>query len=354
MSRGMSLLRSAEITIEGGRGRRTGIVRVVGISVALGALLVLTTLPVVTSAVGLELHAVAATSDPTCFTGGHPRDPGYDPVTHEVYVPNEGSPGLPNITVYSQTCQLVGTISLPSNSIPWQAAFDPSNNYMFVTDYGLNEVYVISGTTIVHTITGLDGPEGVTFDYGLVSMDVVSSGGDNVSAWTGAGEFDTSFATGSDPSGILYDPGCACEFVTNSGSDSVTVIETATNTFRTVSLTVGKSPEGIGYDPNDGGVYVANAGSNNVSVLNTVGGTVGVYGSIAGFNQPAAVAWDQASAYIYVANEANGKVVVVSGDSIVKKYSTASDSHAIGLAYDEFNDDMYVTGFNTNLLYVLS
>ncbi len=311
--------------------------------------------PAATSAVRTMRYAVPAGAVPICFTGDTPRDPGYDPVTHEMYVPNEGYPGepdgAPNITVLNETCHRVGTISLPSGAIPIQAAFNPSANYMYVTDYGLNQVYVISGTKIVATMTGFDEPMGITFDEFWDGMAIVNSGSERVDIVYGTINAGVLFYTGSDPYGIAYDPTCVCDLVTNTGSDSVTVYEDAIET--TFSTPVGNSPRGIAFDINNGLDYVANSGSNNVSIL--AEGTS--FLTVSGFDGPYGVAWDQATLSIWVTNDGNGKVFELggsSGNSILKKVSTASGSHALGLAYDGFNDDMYVTGFDTNVVYVIS
>lgn len=318
-----------------------------GIAVAIVALLVLTTQSAATTAVRLERYAMLTPSDATCFTGSAPRTPGYDPVSHRIYVPNQEG----NISVFNETCHLVGTITPPSGALPIQAAFDPANNYVYVTDYALNQVYAISGTRIVATITGFDAPKGITFDEFIPGMVVVNSGNDQVDVLVGTENFGEFFFTGTDPFEVVFDPLCVCDLVTNTGSDNVTVHVDFTGT--TFSTAVGKSPRGMAYDPGRGLDYVANSGSNTVSVLRA-----GILSNtISGFDGPYGVAWDQSTLTIWVTNTANGKVYEIggsSGISIVKKLSTASDSDPLGLAYDEFDNDMYVTGFNTNVVYVLT
>jgi len=335
--------------ISGQKGRRARIATILGISVAVGALLVLALVPSVGSALRPQDQGVTApAAATTCANVANPTIPGYDPVTHEIYVPNSGSS---SITVYNETCNLVGTIDLPANSIPWQAAFDPSENYMYVTDYGLNVVYEISGTKIVHKVTGFDSPLGITYDPYWAEMLVVNSGKDEVD-FIDANTLIVDFSTGSNPNQIVYDPLPGCDIVTNSGSNNVTIYNDQTAVWGSVA--VGKSPDGIAYDPVSQVVYVTNTGSNTVSILlSTIGGS-SVLATVSGFDQPDAVAWDQADLHIYVTNDGNGKVFELSGGTILKKVSTASDSVPDGLAYDEFNDDMYVSGSNTNLVYVLS
>jgi len=61
-------------------------------------------------------------------------------------------------------------------------------------------------------------------------------------------------------------------YVTNSGSSSVSVIDTATNTV-TATVGVGGRPVAVAITPNGARAYVANSNSNSVSVINTATNT---------------------------------------------------------------------------------
>ena len=62
-------------------------------------------------------------------------------------------------------------------------------------------------------------------------------------------------------------------YVSNSGSDTVTVIDTATNTVITV-IPVGDRPRGLAVMPDGSRVFVANEGDDTVSVISTASNTV--------------------------------------------------------------------------------
>ena len=62
-------------------------------------------------------------------------------------------------------------------------------------------------------------------------------------------------------------------YVTNPGSNTVSVIDTKTNTVN-ATIPVGNGPTGVAYDSDDGRVYVANSGSNSVAVIDTRTNTV--------------------------------------------------------------------------------
>ena len=62
-------------------------------------------------------------------------------------------------------------------------------------------------------------------------------------------------------------------YITNEGSNTVSVIATATNTVA-ATIAVGTDPFGVAVSPDGSTVYVANAGSNTVSVIATATNTV--------------------------------------------------------------------------------
>ncbi len=62
-------------------------------------------------------------------------------------------------------------------------------------------------------------------------------------------------------------------YITNYGSNTVSVIDTATNTV-TATIPVGIDPYGVAVTPDGSKVYVANVGSNTVSVIDTATNTV--------------------------------------------------------------------------------
>jgi len=327
-------------------------VTVFGISVAGIAVLALAFLPAVTSALRSEPQVVMAPSDPSCAVGSEPTLPGFDPVTHDVYVPNFNSD---NISVLSGSCKLVGTIGLPSGAEPEQAVFDPRFNYMDVTDYFLDQVYEISGTSIVATIGGFFNPVGIAYDPachlaigGAGCVVVANLGSDTVRTLSGV-----SFAVGPNPGHIAYDPFWDTLLVTIPSLDNVTVLN-AGSLALVANVTVGANPEGIAFDATDSEDYVANTGSNNVTVFGGLAGPGGIDGSISGFDVPTAVAWDQSTLHIYVANFGSGKVFALSGLSIVKKESTNRSAEPEGLAYDDATGKVFATGTATDVVYVLS
>jgi YVTN family beta-propeller protein len=62
-------------------------------------------------------------------------------------------------------------------------------------------------------------------------------------------------------------------YVTNTGSNNVSVIDTASNMV-IATVAVGSSPVGVSFTPDGARAYVANFNSGNVSVIDTATNTV--------------------------------------------------------------------------------
>ena len=68
------------------------------------------------------------------------------------------------------------------------------------------------------------------------------------------------------PFGIAFNPDNGFMYVTNQGSNSVSVINPATNTV-VATIPVGSNPQVIAFNPDNGFIYVTNIGSHTVSVI---------------------------------------------------------------------------------------
>src|SRR5437868_8414731 len=97
-------------------------------------------------------------------------------------------------------------------------------------------------------------------------------------------------------------------YITNNGSNNVSVIDTASNTV-TATVAVGPNPTGVAVHPAGTRVYVANQSSNNVSVIDTASNTVTATVAVGTF--PTGVAVNPAGTRIYVTNQASNTVSVL-------------------------------------------
>jgi YVTN family beta-propeller protein len=153
-----------------------------------------------------------------------------------------------------------------------------------------------------------------------------------------------SISVGTSPLSVAADPTTNMIYVANSNSfitrqGSVSVIDGASHIAGQPSsgkvvatIPVGRNPWGIGVDPDNDRVYVSNQGSNSVSVIdghtNKVVATIGV-----GFH-PIGVGVVPASGTVYIANSGTGK-----SPGTVSVISTVTDrvEKSIAVGYSPFD-----------------
>jgi YVTN family beta-propeller protein len=79
---------------------------------------------------------------------------------------------------------------------------------------------------------------------------------------------------GTSPRGVAVAPDGKRAYVANVISNNVSVIDTATNTMVGTPIPVGDSPSLVAVAPDGKHAYVTNLASNNVSVIDTASGAV--------------------------------------------------------------------------------
>jgi YVTN family beta-propeller protein len=180
------------------------------------------------------------------------------------------------------------------------------------------------------TVSVGQSPFGVAVDSLTGDVFVTNSGSDTVSVLQG--DQTTPIATvavGDDPTGIAWDIANDQVYVANQGANTVSVINAAGSNYSVVStLDVGLEPLGVAVanipfapsGPTTSYVFVANEGSSNVSVINGTmrPGASYVLTAVGAGDEPYGVAWDNASndslplGTIYVTNQGSGNVSVIS------------------------------------------
>lgn len=159
-----------------------------------------------------------------------------------------------------------------------------------------------------------------------------------------------SIPVGSAPSGVAYDGANDRLFVTNWGSDNVSIISGTTDAVLG-SVIVGSQPVGATFDPSNGDVYVVNEGSANVTVINGTTGRVAM--TIPVLDTPVGITYDASNRDLYVDQAANvtenttGALTVISGETntVVGSVSIGQGLNGGGpaaSAYDSTDGELYV------------
>jgi YVTN family beta-propeller protein len=115
---------------------------------------------------------------------------------------------------------------------------------------------------------------------------------------------------GVSPAQMAVSPDRKSVYIANTGSDTVSVLNTADNTIaRTIALPRGSRPIGVALNPNGRYLYTADGGANRVSVIDTRTGRVRAAARVG--TQPLSVAVAPDGKTVYSANSGSGDVSVI-------------------------------------------
>ena len=139
---------------------------------------------------------------------------------------------------------------------------------------------------------------------------VTNNGSNTVSVVdTGTNTVTGSITVGTSPQAVAVNTAGTTAYVANQGSNTVSVIRTSTSTV-TATIAVGASPDAIAVSPDGATIYVADFGDNNVSVISAATNTVTA--TITVGTNPSALAVTPDGSKVYVANHGAGSVSVIS------------------------------------------
>jgi YVTN family beta-propeller protein len=199
-----------------------------------------------------------------------------------------------NVSVIDTAINAV-VATIPVGDFPWGVAVHSAGTRVYVTNLFSNTVSVIDTTphAVIATVQVGSLPFGVAVnpagtrvyvanmnldvaqnDYRISVIDTATHAVSTIQVGT------ASPPVGVNPAGVAVAPDGAHVYVTNQGSNDVTVIETATNSVIS-RIPVGTRPPGVAVAPDGGHVYVANTNTlevatsdNTVSVIETTNHTV--------------------------------------------------------------------------------
>ena len=134
-------------------------------------------------------------------------------------------------------------------------------------------------------------------------------------------------------------------YITNGNSNSVSVIDTATNVV-VATIPVGSAPIGVAVNAAGSRVYIGNAGSLNVSVIDA--GTNAVIANITIPDMPTAVAIDPAGTRLYVAGLMTSQVYVVGTATNTLVATMAVGDVPVGVAVNPAGTRVYVANNVSN------
>jgi YVTN family beta-propeller protein len=148
------------------------------------------------------------------------------------------------------------------------------------------------------------------------------------------------------PNGVWYNPLTNRTYVTNSSSDSVTVINGLTNT-ALANIAVGSDPIGIGVNPTTNRIYVANQISNNISVIDGVSNSV--VATVTVGSGPVGAVVNPTTNRIYVPNFDNGTISVINGADNTVLTTLNVGGNPYGTGVNPTTNRIYMGNYNETI-----
>ncbi len=148
---------------------------------------------------------------------------------------------------------------------------------------------------------------------------------------------------GATPVALAINPATNKIFAVNQGSNSVTVIDGATN--GTATVAVGTLPDAVAVNPVTNKIYVVNEGGNAaVTVID--GATYGTTSVVTRATTPAAVAVNPVTNRVYVVNQNNNNVSVLDGATNSIVATVPAGVHPQAIAINPVTNKIYVPNFS--------
>ena len=273
-----------------------------------------------------------------------------------------------SVSLYSSstnTCNQQSTlvqldIGLSSNTVTFSSVTPSANTYycVYVTDNPPNSYSVSNSIT-----SGFSLPEGISFSPSGTYAYVTNSNTNNVVIInTATNTVVNSITSGfNNPSDVAFSPSGTYAYVTNQYNNNVLIINTATNTVVN-SITSGISdPFVVAFSPSGKYAYVANCntscgltGSDNVVIINTATNTV-VNSITSGFNGPEGISISPSGTYSYVTNYHTNNVVIINTATNTVINSITSGFYEIeGVAISPSGTYAYVANYASNNVVIIN
>jgi YVTN family beta-propeller protein len=232
-------------------------------------------------------------------------------LAQNAYIPNAGSNTVS--VIHTATNTVIGS-PIVVGSVPIGVAVTPDGRKVYVANNGTDTVSVIdtATNTVIATIRVGPNPYGVAVTPDGSKVFVANCGCNTPTSApfprNTVSVIDTATNTvvgspipvGSIPLAVAATPDGSKVYVTNSASNSISAIATAANTVRAFPVS---EPHGLAVSPDGSKVYVANNGTGIVSVIDTATNTV-TFATPVGFN-PLGVPVTPDGRNVYITNNAN-------------------------------------------------
>ncbi len=162
----------------------------------------------------------------------------------------------------------------------------------------------------------------------------------------------TTIPVGRSPRGIAISPNGTTAYVTNAADDSLSIINIADNTV-SATVSVGNAPQSVVVTPDSASIYVVNGLGNSVSVLDAA--TRQIRTNIQVGKEPQIIALTPNGQFAYVTNFEDNTVSVIDTrtNTVVKSIATNIGNGPNGIAVTPDGKQVYVTSFKNDALSII-
>ena len=226
----------------------------------------------------------------------------------------------------------------------WSAILEaqPYTYIALTGDHKVSKIDVSGTPTLSATITVGNTPHGIAVTPDDSKVYVTNSVSNTVSVIDASTDMvTTTINVGNYPFGIIASPDGSKIYVANNGTNTISVIDVATdnvvNTF-----TVGTGPHGLAFSPDGYLLYVSNRFDNTVSILISSSGSI--YKTLSVGTSPRGLVSSKDGKRVYVANDGSDNVSVIDVEALtVSNFSVGMSPFDVEVS----TNDQYLFVTNT-------
>ncbi|MFJ1796835.1 IPT/TIG domain-containing protein [Kitasatospora griseola] len=263
-----------------------------------------------------------------------------------------------SVTAYDPAAGTV-VATVPVGTSPEFVAVSPDNAQVYVTNNHSNTVSVIDTATniVAATIPVGQAPVRVVLSPDGAHAYVGDQGPDRMSGRvevidTATRKISASIQVGLAPIGVTLSPDGSSAWAADFHTDSVSVIDTATNTVSaTIKVPSGNYPSDVLLSPDGSQAYVANYYGNNVTVIDTA--RRAIIATVPVGRQPNSLAVTPDGQHLYVTNNTDNSVSVLDVPTLTVAATVPVGATPTHVVLDPAGGTGYVVNHSENTVSVL-
>lgn len=190
-------------------------------------------------------------------------------------------------------------------------------------------------------------PGGVAVNSVTNKIYVTNSGSNNVTVVNGPNHMTTTVPVGTGPAAVAVNPVTNKIYVANMGSANITVIDGANHS--TFTVPAGTTPQAIAVNSVTNKIYVANKDANNVTVID---GADNSTATVPAGTEPFAISVNPVTNKIYAVNFRSNNVTVINGVDNTN-VTVATGVFPIDVAVNPVTNKVYVPNFSNGTVTII-